>query len=124
MSVELRWNGLEAKKSIEMQIQKALEEGAILVRAKAVPLAPIISGNLRRSIAISTNLKAGSFKDESTDREVTLRSKKNTAIVGTIVKYAEKIERKRSYLGSGFEAVQAKIKTLFFTLLKESEFIQ
>lgn len=123
-SVELTWNGDIVSRDIAKKIDIAILQAAILVQSRAVPKAPKKTGNLRRSINISTNLRQGTFTDDEGTVSATKRAKKGEGFVGSIVRYANRQNKNTGYLTNAFTTSKKDIESLLKMIIGQSGFIR
>jgi HK97 gp10 family phage protein len=100
ITTTLQWNGERAIREFDVVSLESLTAGSILIRGKAVLLAPVDQGNLRNSITYVVSGSSEDFPDvaagQSGGRVLfggrTLSAKEGEAIIGTVVFYAPYVE--------------------------------
>jgi HK97 gp10 family phage protein len=110
ITTELEWNGAQVQSAFEAAQLRSLTEAAILIRGKAVLLAPVDQGNLRNSITYVISGSAEDFPDAVASGDKTrnrrgelvqvftltpgqtITAAPGEAIIGTVVFYGPYIE--------------------------------
>jgi len=124
VTASVEWNGESVIKGIDELMNVAILDGAIVVQRSAVDNAPIITGNLRRSINIASNLVPGTFTDDDGKRTANIRPERNRGVVGSIVVYAASVEAAKPYLKPALTNNTDKIISIFKQTIKKSRYVK
>lgn len=106
VTTQVVWNGPAALREFDAASLRSLTEGSILIRGKAVLLAPVDTGNLRNSITYVVSGSSADFPDVAAGQDgekalfggQTITAKQGEAVIGTVVFYGPYVEFGTRYM--------------------------
>ncbi len=110
-SVQFQFNNLpKMNAAMRDEVEKALIKSATVVQGAAIMLCPVISGNLRGSITWSVNGgEPSQVQAPANQSDAVGKAPDNTAVVGTNVVYAQRVEYRKPYLRPALDANKGNI---------------